>query len=99
MDKHYRRKEYLMFPFLEKHGITGPPKEMWGKHDETRKLLKAADITFVDKDDKVWFFSLGEYRIFDCNRAINCKNYNYNYFILQKDGSTLTNDEIVNKLT
>lgn len=42
VDKHYRRKEYLVFPFLEKHGITGPPKVMWGKHDETRELLKAA---------------------------------------------------------
>ncbi len=28
------------------------------------------DITFVDKDDKVRFFSLGEHRIFDRNRAI-----------------------------
>ena len=42
VDKHYRRKEYLLFPFMEKHGITGPPKVMWGKHDETRELLKAA---------------------------------------------------------
>lgn len=41
VDKHYRRKEYLVFPFLEKNGITGPPKVMWGKHDETRQLLKS----------------------------------------------------------
>ncbi|MDD2215232.1 MAG: DUF438 domain-containing protein [Parabacteroides sp.] len=40
IDKHYKRKEYQLFPFLEKHLITGPPKEMWGKHDETRELLK-----------------------------------------------------------
>lgn len=42
IDKHYKRKEYLLFPFLEKHLITGPPKVMWGKHDETRELLKNA---------------------------------------------------------
>jgi uncharacterized protein len=42
VDKHYKRKEYLLFPFLEKYGITGPPKVMWGKHDETREKLKAA---------------------------------------------------------
>ncbi len=42
VDKHYRRKENLLFPFLEKYGITGPPKVMWGKHDETRDLLKDA---------------------------------------------------------
>ncbi len=40
IDKHYKRKEYQLFPFLEKHLITGPPKVMWGKHDETRELLK-----------------------------------------------------------
>ena len=32
VDKHYRRKENLLFPFLENYGITGPPKIMWGKH-------------------------------------------------------------------
>ncbi len=42
VEKHYLRKENLLFPFLEKHGITGPPTVMWGKHDETRELLKAA---------------------------------------------------------
>jgi uncharacterized protein len=42
VDKHYRRKENLLFPFLEKYAITGPPKVMWGKHDETRALLKNA---------------------------------------------------------
>jgi DUF438 domain-containing protein len=42
VDKHYRRKENLLFPFLENYGITGPPKVMWGKHDETRDLLKNA---------------------------------------------------------
>jgi uncharacterized protein len=42
VDKHYKRKEYLLFPFLEKYEITGPPKVMWGKHDEIRSLLKAS---------------------------------------------------------
>jgi uncharacterized protein len=41
VEKHYQRKENLVFPFLEKHDITGPPTVMWGKHDETRELLKA----------------------------------------------------------
>ena len=42
IDKHYKRKEYLLFPYLEKHHITGPPKVLWGKHDETRAQLKAS---------------------------------------------------------
>lgn len=39
-DKHYQRKEYLLFPYLEQKEITGPPKVMWGKHDEIREQLK-----------------------------------------------------------
>lgn len=42
VDKHYQRKEYLIFPYLEKVGITGPPKVMWGKHDEIRELIKGS---------------------------------------------------------
>jgi uncharacterized protein len=55
VDKLYKRKEYLIFPFLEKQGITGPPKVMWGKHDEIRELIKGSiellqttGITFDD---------------------------------------------------
>jgi DUF438 domain-containing protein len=40
VDKHYQRKEHALFPFLEKHGITGPSKVMWAKDDEIRALLK-----------------------------------------------------------
>jgi DUF438 domain-containing protein len=42
VDKHYRRKEDLVFPFLEKYEITGPPKVMWGVDDKVRDLLKEA---------------------------------------------------------
>jgi len=42
VEKHYLRKEHLLFPYLEKHGITGPPKVMWAKHDEARALLRGA---------------------------------------------------------
>ena len=56
VDKHYLRKEYLVFPYLESKGITGPPKVMWGKHDEERELLKAAiealgSVTSVTKEE------------------------------------------------
>jgi DUF438 domain-containing protein len=51
VDKHYQRKEYLLFPFLEKMGVTGPPKVMWGKHDEVREMLKAAIETLSTTED------------------------------------------------
>jgi len=50
VEKHYLRKEHLLFPYLEKHGVTGPPTVMWGKHDETRELLKAADEALAEGD-------------------------------------------------
>jgi len=31
VDKHYQRKEYLLFPYLEKMEITGPPRSYVGK--------------------------------------------------------------------
>jgi DUF438 domain-containing protein len=41
IESHYRRKENLLFSCLERHGITGPSKVMWGKDDEVRALLKS----------------------------------------------------------
>jgi len=41
VEKHYQRKENLLFSCLERHGVTGPSKVMWGKDDEVRDLLKA----------------------------------------------------------
>ena len=42
IDKHYARKENLLFPFMEKYDITAPPKVMWGVDDEIRSALKHA---------------------------------------------------------
>ncbi len=42
IDKHYSRKENLLFPYLEQKGITGPPTVMWGKDDEVREAVKNA---------------------------------------------------------
>lgn len=60
VDKHYLRKEYLLFPHLEQNEITGPPKVMWGKHDEIRDQLKAGieilqteELTKADLADSV----------------------------------------------
>jgi len=50
VDKHYLRKEYLLFPNLEKNDITGPPKVMWGKHDEIREQLKGCIEVLNTKD-------------------------------------------------
>lgn len=40
IDKHYLIKENLLFPFMEKYGITAPPKVMWGVDDEIRAAIR-----------------------------------------------------------
>jgi uncharacterized protein len=42
IDKHYSRKENLVFPYLEKYGIYGPTKVMWGVDDGIRSMIKGA---------------------------------------------------------
>ncbi len=56
VEKHYVREENVLFPYLEKHGITGPPAIMWSEHTELRenkkKLRKLVDeynaVSFQD---------------------------------------------------
>lgn len=40
VDKHYSRKENILFPFLEKYGIYGPTKVMWAVDDGIRVGIK-----------------------------------------------------------
>ncbi|NLG28812.1 MAG: DUF438 domain-containing protein [Chloroflexi bacterium] len=39
--KAYNRLENLLFPVLERHGVSGPSQVMWSIHDEVRRGLKA----------------------------------------------------------
>jgi PAS domain S-box-containing protein len=39
-EKHYLREENVLFPYLEKHGITEPPAVMWMEHNDIRELKK-----------------------------------------------------------
>jgi len=41
IDKHYSRKENLLFPYLEKYGIMGPTQVMWGVDDGIREAIKS----------------------------------------------------------
>jgi len=37
---HYLREENVLFPYIEKHGITQPPAIMWSEHDNIRGIEK-----------------------------------------------------------
>ena len=61
IDKHYSRKENLLFPYLEKYGITAPPKVMWGVDDEIRAGIKEVNRILSDYDaNKDMFFEKAE---------------------------------------
>lgn len=47
IDKHYSRKENLIFPFLEKYGVTAPPKVMWGVDDDIRAMIKDVKLNLT----------------------------------------------------
>ncbi len=40
-ERHYRRKENFLFPYLERKGFTGPSTVMWAIHDDIRGGWKA----------------------------------------------------------
>ncbi|MDR6999238.1 DUF438 domain-containing protein [Neobacillus niacini] len=42
IDKHFNRKEHLIFPYLEKYGIYGPSTNMWRIDDFIRDAIKDA---------------------------------------------------------
>ncbi len=51
---HYVREENVLFPYVEKHGLTGPPKVMWSEHDEVREMKKEI-YALVEKRDGLNF--------------------------------------------
>ncbi len=50
---HYVREENILFPFLEKHGFTGPSSVMWAIHDDVRAgWKKLATLLAGDPDQE-----------------------------------------------
>ncbi len=52
VDKHYSRKENLLFPYLEKYGIEGPTKVMWGVDDRIRASIKSVKQKLSNYDGR-----------------------------------------------
>ena len=40
-ESHYLREENVLFPYLEKHGVTQPPAIMWMDHNKIREIKKS----------------------------------------------------------
>jgi len=53
-ESHYLREENVLFPYLEKHGITEPPAIMWMEHDKIREIKKNA-VELIEKAEELDF--------------------------------------------
>ncbi len=49
IEKHYSRKENLLFPYLEKKGFEGPSTVMWGVHNEIRDQIRQFKQALTDE--------------------------------------------------
>lgn len=49
-ERHYLRKENILFALLERTGFTGPSKVMWAVHDDIRRGWKALQALLAQDD-------------------------------------------------
>lgn len=53
-ENHFLREENVLFPYLEKHGVTEPPAIMWMEHDQIRGI-KQNLIRLIDTHESMGF--------------------------------------------
>jgi len=95
VEKHYRRLENLLFPFLEENEITGPPAVMWGKHDEVREMLKNAheNLRKVTIDNLVGLQSVVKLILKPATKAVADMIYKEEEILFPMSMDTLTEAE------
>ncbi len=68
-EKHYAREENVLFPVVEKHGISEPPAMMWMEHDQIREQKKQLHKLIVDLDTSG--FKSYKQRLWETSKALN----------------------------
>lgn len=61
LEKHYSREENLLFPYLEKYGLSGPPSVMWSIHDDIRDQLKQVADFLADNRGELTQEQVGKF--------------------------------------
>ncbi len=51
---HYNREEMLLFPYIERRGITAVATVLWTKHDEIRYIIRQLLQLIAKKDGMSW---------------------------------------------
>ncbi|MGC7872925.1 DUF438 domain-containing protein [Desulfosporosinus sp. SYSU MS00001] len=94
LEKHYSRKENILFAYLEKHGVSGPPKVMWGIHDEIRAQLKHISQNMLDRlPDKQSLLDLVQTTALPVLKAIEDMIYKEENILFPMSMETLTEAE------
>lgn len=68
-EKHYLREENVLFPVLEKHGITEPPAIMWMEHNKIREKKKQLN-TLLENYSAIGF-SVFKKQLSEVTKALN----------------------------
>jgi uncharacterized protein len=90
LDKHYGRKEQLVFPYLERYGINGPSVNMWRIDDFIRDAIKEAKQKLADYNgDKQSVISL----IQDVAEQVRAMIYREEHILFPMAMNNLTEDE------
>uniref|UniRef100_A0A7V0Z3I3 DUF438 domain-containing protein n=1 Tax=candidate division WOR-3 bacterium TaxID=2052148 RepID=A0A7V0Z3I3_UNCW3 len=92
-EKHYLREEIVLFPYLEKHGITQPPAIMWSEHNVIREqkkrfyevLEKRGDFSEFVKDIEI----IGD----EINQMLGSHFYKENNILFPTSMKVITDEE------
>jgi len=94
-EKHYLREENVLFPALEKHGITEPPAIMWTEHNQLREKKKQLH-NLVEKYNAIGFQDfkkhLGE-NAKSLNDTLSSHIFKENNILFPTALRVITNDE------
>ena len=80
-ERHYLREENVLFPYLEKHGVTEPPAIMWMEHDKIREIKKNLYSIIDGHEDMVFQDFIKQFE----NIAISLSDMLTNHFFKENN--------------
>jgi len=94
-ESHNVREENVLFPFLEKHGITEPPTIMWTEHNEMREKMKELSGIIHSSHDTAWaqFVSQLETIVNEISDALSSHIYKENNILYPAALSAISKEE------
>ena len=92
-EKHYLREENVLFPYLEKHGITQPPAIMWSEHNVIREQKKRFYEVLEKKEDFSKFAKDIEMIGNEINQMLGSHFYKENNILFPTSMKVITDEE------